>query len=125
MKISVNEIGGAVTRDDGVLSLGVKDQSGNTHTIEFSAQSQETLTLALLASSPDPLGPVARRFRPGGLGRFQVDNEIGLSFFLTREIAIHLTLTRTLANYLEKRILATFDDPSTWDATFDTSKKPN
>ena len=111
-KIKIENIGGAATRDDGMLSIGVKIK-GKLQTIEFSPNAVESLTMAVLASSRDPLGPVSKRFRPAGLSRFQVDDEIGISFLLGRDIAIHILLDREGATAL-RHLLDTFDDPDSW-----------
>ncbi len=114
-RIQVERIGGAVTRDDGLLSLGVSVK-GKTTTIEFATETLEPLTTAVLASSRDPLGPVSTRFRPAGLSRFQVSDETGISFLLGQDIAIHILLDREGASAL-RGLLDTFDDPDTWDVS--------
>jgi len=114
-KIRVDHIGGAATRDDGMLSIGVKIR-GKVQTIEFAPNTVEPLTMALLASSRDPLGPLAKRFLPAGLSRFQVDDDVGISFLLGRDIAIHILLNREAAKAL-RHLLDTFDDPDSWDVS--------
>lgn len=120
MKLRVKEITGFALRDDKHIDLGVIDASGNIHTIEFSPASQDALTHSLLASGRDPLGPASRRIRPRGISRFQIDEDVGLSFLLTLEAGFHVILARPLADELLK-LLETFDDPSTWD----TGSKPH
>lgn len=114
-KIRVEQIGGAVTRDDGLLSLGVSVK-GKTITIEFAPETVEPLTTALLASSRDPLGPSSTRFRVAGLSRFAINDEIGISFLLARDTAIHILLDREGASAL-RGLLDTFDNPKTWDVS--------
>ena len=114
-RIRVERIGGAVTRDDGLLSLGVSVK-GKTTTIEFAPETLEFLTTAVLASSRDPLGPSSTRFRPAGLSRFEIDDEIGISFLLGQDIAIHVLLDREGASAL-RGLLDTFDNPKTWDGS--------
>jgi hypothetical protein len=113
MKIRASEIASATTSDEGILSVGIRNQRGEVHTIEFGPQAQQNLALALLASGSDPRQPASRRLRPVGLGRFQIDQDVGLSLFLAPRIAIHVVLTRSLAKALQEK-LETFDDPSTW-----------
>ncbi len=113
-KLSVNEIGGEVTSDDGKLRIGCKVRERD-YTITFSQKAQEQLLLSLLASSRgDPYGPTARRIIPRGLSRFQLGEDVGLSFLVSPSIGIHLVLKRPLAKALQE-LLETFDDPSTWD----------
>ncbi len=114
-RIKVEHIGGAVTRDDGLLSLGVSVK-GKTTTIEFAPETVEPLTIALLASSRDPLGSASTRFRAAGLSRFEINNEIGISFLLARDTAIHILLDREGASAL-RGLLDTFDNPDTWDVS--------
>jgi hypothetical protein len=114
MKLKVNSIGGAATSDDGQLSLGFKSGE-RTYTLQLSPQAQEQLTLALLASTAaDPAGVAGRRIRPKGLGRFQLDNDVGISLLMNPMVAVHVVLARPLAEAL-LNLLSTFDDPSTWD----------
>ena len=116
MEISVNEISTSATSDDGEITINckVKDE---TYAIMFSGKAQEQLLLSLLASSPgDPAGPTARRIIPRGLSRFQLGEDVGISFLVTPGIGIHMVLKRPLAKALQD-LLKTFDDPSTWDLT--------
>ena len=112
MKFQVNELTEVVSKDDGTVSLGVKAR-GKAHTIEFTAGSQQNLLTALLASSRDPLAPTSKRIHPAGLARFQIDDDVGISFLLGQDIAIHVVMPRQLSSALQK-FLETFDDPSTW-----------
>lgn len=118
MKIRASEIGSASTNDDGMLSIGIRNRRGEVHTIEFSPRAQQSLLLALLAGGTDPRNPASRRIQPVGIGRFQQDQDVGISLFLSRQVAIHMILARPLASMLQEK-LETFDDASTWntDAT--------
>jgi hypothetical protein len=113
MKIRASEISAASTSDDGMLSVGIRNQRGEAHTIEFSPQAQQSLLLGLLAGGSDPRAPTSRRIQPVGLARFRLDQDVGISLYLAPRIAIHAVLTRPLANALQEK-LETFDDPSTW-----------
>jgi hypothetical protein len=119
MKIRIDELGGAASLPNGTLSLGFKSLKDD-HTLELSPKAQEQLFLSLIASAArDPLGNAARRIRPQGLSRFQLGADVGLSFLLTHDLAVQVLLARPLAQAL-RRLLDTFDDPSTWDTAAPT-----
>ena len=113
MKIRASEIDSAATSDEGVLSVGIKNQRGEVHTIEFGPQAQQSLLLALLVGGSDPRAPTSRRIQPVGVARFQQDQDVGISLYLAPQIAVHAVLTRPLAKALQEK-LETFDDRSTW-----------
>lgn len=103
----------AVVGDNGVLTLYVKGDDGQQIDLKLGPRAQGMLLQVLLGSTLDPLSVRARRFEPGGLSRFRIGDDVGLSFLLSREIALHFVLDRSVAAIL-KDLLVTFDDPSTW-----------
>lgn len=114
MKLKINTLGGAAALPTGTLSIGFKNDRGE-HTLELSRAAQEQLLLALLTSAPsDPTGPALRHFAPNGVGRFQLGQDVGLSFLVARQAGIHLVLKRPLASTVQK-LIETFDDHSTWN----------
>jgi hypothetical protein len=109
------EIDEAIVGDDGILSLYVKSPDGVTSTVKVGIRAQSLILQALIGSTLDPFGSLARRFQPAGLARFRMDDGVGLSFLLSRQIGVHFILDRSLAGML-KEMLDTFDDPATWDS---------
>src|SRR5262245_12736787 len=103
----------AVVEDDGALSLYLKAPNGETTSVRIGLQAQGLILHALLGSSFDPLARTSRRFLPMGLSRFKIEDDVGLSFLIGQQIALHLVLDRSLAEILTE-LLATFDDASTW-----------
>jgi hypothetical protein len=115
MKLRIDKIGGAVTKDDGTINIAAVSK-GKVHTIEIATSAWEQFVFALLASSSDPSSATSKTIHPVGLGRFQTEENIGLSFYMAPNIALHLVLARPLANNL-REVLDTFDDSSTWDVS--------
>jgi hypothetical protein len=114
MKTVITRIGGVTTLADGTLSISYSS-SKESHTLEIKPEVLRQLYLPLLASKSDDLsGPLSRKIHPGGLRRFQFGNEVGLSFLIAQDVALHLVLNRPLAQALQKA-LETFDDKSTWN----------
>ena len=107
------EITEAVVSEDGVLRLYGKTADGHATDVKLGVRAQGMVLQALLGSPLDPLSPVARRFEPAGLSRFQIDDNVGLSFLLSPQIGIHFVLDRSLVKILGE-MLATFDNSSTW-----------
>ena len=113
MKIVINKIGGVTTLPDGTLSIGYAS-SKEMHTLEIKPEALQQLFLPLLASKRDDLtSSLSRKIHAGGIGRFRMGDDIGISFLVTPEIAVHMVLQRPLAEVLQK-LIQTFDDPSTW-----------
>ncbi len=107
------EIDDAVVEDDGALSLYLKAPNGETTSVRIGLRAQGLILHALLGSSFDPLAGTSRRFQPMGLSRFKIQDDVGLSFLIGQQIALHLVLDRSLADILTE-MLTTFDDTSTW-----------
>ena len=104
-----------VVDDDGALSLYLKSPNGESTSVRIGLHEQGLILHALLGSSFDPFAGTSRRFQPMGLSRFKVEDDVGLSFLIGQQIALHLVLDRSLAEALTE-MLATFDDASTWRA---------
>lgn len=121
MKMKITTVGGAATREDGTLSIGVEDSRGKVHTIEFSSSAQKNLLAALITSAPlDQAAQIpARRFRIAGLRRYRFpQGDLGVSFYLGPNAAIHLEFAQPLVAELQ-HLLATASDLSS------SSDKPN
>jgi hypothetical protein len=123
MKITANGIGGLFTRSsDGRLSVDFADAHGRSITLELSEIAQRELIMGLLSSTQaDPAGRFGYRIRPLGVSRFRYDNDVGLSFVVQKDLAVHMVLSRPLAEGLRTR-LETFDDESTWDLRGETEQ---
>lgn len=116
MKTVITRISNVTSHQDGSLSIGYSSSKEN-HTLEIKPEALNQLFQPLLASRSDDLnGPLSRKIHPAGLRRFQFGNEVGISFLIAKDIALHLVLDRPLAAALQKA-LETFDDKSTWNLT--------
>ncbi len=114
MKTVIASVGSVTTHQDGTLSIGYSS-SKETHTLEIKPQALGQLFQPLLASKSNDLnGPMSRKIHAGGIARFQFGTEVGISFLIAQDIAIHMVMDRSLAAALQKA-LETFDDKSTWN----------
>jgi hypothetical protein len=77
-----------------------------TYTLEISHEAQEQLILALLASPPvEPPSKPRRFFQPIGVRVFQSNTGgAGMSLFLTKEIAIHMSLLPPMVEAVERQL---------------------
>ena len=114
MDASSAEISEAVVGDDGVLTIYLRSPGGGTTPVRLDIRTQGMILQALLGSTLDPLGPLARRFEPAAVARFRIDDDVGVSFLLSPQIGLHFVLDRSLATLLQHKI-ATFDDAASWD----------
>lgn len=114
MKTVISSIGSVTTHPDGTLSIGYSSLREN-HTLEIKPEALNQLFQPLLASKSDDLnGPMSRKIHAGGIRRFQFGNQVGISFLIAQDIALHMVMDRSLAAALQKA-LETFDDKSTWN----------
>ncbi len=98
---------------DGTLSVAVKC-GDEVHSLLIPPEAQQQFWPHLLASrADDPFGAAAVRLKPKGLGRFQVNTDLGLSLMLQPGAAVHVVLAKPLADFLLE-LLQNWDDPKTW-----------
>jgi hypothetical protein len=112
---ALTEVNEVVVGDDGVMRLYVKTAGGGTTSIGVGVRSKGLILQALLGSTLDPTSASARRFPVAGLARFRSDDDVGLSFLLSREIGMHFVVDRSLAAVL-RELIDTFDDAGSWQS---------